>query len=61
MELNIMKTFFNRFVKDESGATAIEYALIAALIGVALIGTLSALRGNMQTSFNAIGAQLTSN
>jgi pilus assembly protein Flp/PilA len=52
---------FHRFLRDETGATAIEYALIAALIGVALIGTLRALRGNMQTSFNAVGAQLTAN
>ena len=32
-----MKTLFNRFVRDESGATAIEYGLIAALIAVAII------------------------
>jgi pilus assembly protein Flp/PilA len=58
---HLMTTMFKRFLKNESGATAIEYALIAALIGVALIGTLQALRGNMQTSFNSIGAQLTAN
>jgi pilus assembly protein Flp/PilA len=49
------------FLKNDSGATAIEYALIAALIGVALIATLRGLRTNMSTSFNAIGAQLTAN
>ncbi len=32
-----MKTLFNRFIKDESGATAIEYGLIAALVAVAII------------------------
>ena len=32
-----MKTFFSRFVKDESGATAIEYSLIAAGISIAII------------------------
>jgi len=32
-----MKSIFKRFVKDESGATAIEYGLIASLIGVAII------------------------
>ena len=36
-------TNFSRFLKDESGATAIEYGLIAALIGVALIPTLGDL------------------
>jgi pilus assembly protein Flp/PilA len=55
--MNLVK----QFLKNESGATAIEYALIAALIGVALIATLRGLRTNMSTSFNAIGAQLTSN
>ncbi len=32
-----MKSLFNRFVQDESGATAIEYGLIAAIIGVGII------------------------
>ncbi len=36
-----MKTLFNRFVQDESGATAIEYGLIAALIAVAIIAALN--------------------
>ncbi len=35
-----MKKFFSRFAKDESGATAIEYGLIAALISVAIIAIL---------------------
>eukprot|EP01037_Dinobryon_pediforme_P008248 gene8249-8332_t len=39
---HIMKTLFARFVKDQSGATAIEYGLIASLIGVAIIGALQA-------------------
>ncbi len=36
-----MTNLFSRFVRDESGATAIEYGLIAALIAVAIIGVLS--------------------
>ncbi|MGX9425791.1 MULTISPECIES: Flp family type IVb pilin [Bradyrhizobium] len=35
-----MKNLVSRFIKDESGATAIEYGLIAALIAVVIIGTL---------------------
>ena len=35
-----MKNLFSRFVKDESGATAIEYGLIASLIAVAAIGAI---------------------
>ena len=49
---------FNRFLADESGATAIEYGLIAALIAVAIIAALNALSGNLQNTFNYIGNQL---
>ena len=44
-----MKTFFSRFVKDESGATAIEYGLIAAIIGVGIVVAL----GQVKTALNA--------
>ena len=50
-----MTKVFSRFIKDESGATAIEYGLIAALIAVALIGSLQLLGGNMGKAFNSIG------
>jgi pilus assembly protein Flp/PilA len=43
-----MKNLVSRFVKDESGATAIEYGLIAALIAVVLITVL----GNIGTALN---------
>lgn len=56
-----MKTLFNRFVKDESGATAIEYGLIAALIGVAIIVGATALGGSLNTTFNAISKKLDDN
>ena len=38
-----MTTMFSKFLKDESGATAIEYSLIAALIGVAVIAAVKKL------------------
>lgn len=44
-------TNFSRFLKDESGATAIEYGLIAALIGVALIGVLGDLGDAIDGTF----------
>jgi pilus assembly protein Flp/PilA len=47
-----------RFIADESGATAIEYGLIAALIAVAIIAALNALSGNLQNTFNYVGNQL---
>ena len=51
-------TKFVRFVKDESGATAIEYGLIAAGISVAIIAAVQSLGGKLQNTFNFIGTQL---
>lgn len=45
---------FARFLKDESGATAIEYGLIAALIAVAIIGGVSALGTQTDATFDAV-------
>jgi pilus assembly protein Flp/PilA len=53
-----MKNLFTSFAKDESGATAIEYGLIAALISVVIIGVLTTLGGNLNTKFNEIATQL---
>lgn len=53
-----MKTLVSRFVKDESGATAIEYGLIAAGISVAIIAVVNGIGGKLQTSFNSISTQL---
>ena len=51
--------FVSRFAKDESGATAIEYGLIAALLAVAIIPALEALGGNLSTLFQTkVGAKL---
>ena len=49
-----MSKFVTRFLKDESGATAIEYGLIAALIAVVLVGTLTAVGGQLETTFKTI-------
>ena len=49
---------FKRFVKDESGATAIEYGMIAALIAVVIIGILKTIGSQLNTKFNSISAQL---
>ena len=46
------------FVANESGATAIEYALIASLIAVFLIGALSALGTKLSSEFAEVGAAL---
>jgi pilus assembly protein Flp/PilA len=49
-----MSKFVTRFLKDESGATAIEYGLIAALIAVVLVGALGALGTQLDTTFGKI-------
>ncbi len=48
-----------KFFKNESGATAIEYGLIAALIAVAIIGAVTTLGSNVGNTFNAVSDQLT--
>ena len=48
----------NRFVNDESGATAIEYGLIAALISVVCISVWSAVGSNLDTKFGKIKDEL---
>jgi len=53
-----MKTLFNRFVKDESGATAIEYGLIASLIGVAIIVGATALGGSLNNTFSNLSSKM---
>ena len=53
-----MTKFLNKFVKDESGATAIEYGLIAALNAVVIIGALQLLGGALQTKFGEVTAGL---
>ncbi len=52
---------FARFAQDESGATAIEYGLIAALISVGIILAVSALGNNLSTMFNTISNTLSEN
>jgi len=53
-----MKTLFNRFLKDESGATAIEYGLIAAPIAVTIIAALQAVSDELTSLFGRVSAAL---
>jgi len=50
-----MSKFVTRFLKDESGATAIEYGLIAALIAVVIITAVTTVGTNLSAKFNTIG------
>jgi pilus assembly protein Flp/PilA len=49
-----MYKLFRRFFLDDSGATAIEYGLIAALIAVVIIGAVTAVGTNLSNTFNNI-------
>jgi pilus assembly protein Flp/PilA len=53
-----MNNLFSRFVRDESGATAIEYGLIAALIAVVIIGALQLIGQDLLAKFTAVDAGL---
>ena len=53
-----MKTVFTRFLKDESGATAIEYGLLAALISVVIIGAVKVVGTKLNAGFNNIAGNL---
>lgn len=55
----MLKTFHN-FYADESGATAIEYGLIAALVSVAAIGALQLMGDSLQTIFTIVSEKLSS-
>jgi pilus assembly protein Flp/PilA len=56
-----MKSLFSRFVSDQSGATAIEYALIASGIGIAIIAAVNALGGQLSSTFGTITTKLQNN
>jgi pilus assembly protein Flp/PilA len=54
-----MKSFINRFLADQNGATAIEYGLIAALIGVVIVTGVSAVGTNLNSKFSTVAGKLT--
>ncbi len=53
-----MSSLFKRFVRDESGATAIEYGLIASLIALVIIGAVSAVGNKLTGTFNEVTSNL---
>lgn len=55
-----MTNIFSRFLKDESGATAIEYGLIAAIVGVGIIAGLGTLKDALDGIFTRVGGELDS-
>ena len=53
-----MSKFVTRFLKDESGATAIEYGLIAALIAVVIVAALTTMGQKLSSTFNTVSGNL---
>ena len=53
-----MNLFLSRFFADRSGATAIEYGLIVALIAVVIIGAVTTLGTNLNTTFSTAGSAI---
>ena len=50
--------FFNKILRDEAGATAIEYGLIAVLIAVAAISAMTTLGTNLSSTFSTVSGKL---
>lgn len=53
-----MNNLFSRFVSDESGATAIEYGLIATLIALAIVAAVTGVGTALTTTFNSVSTKL---
>jgi pilus assembly protein Flp/PilA len=53
-----MTKFFNRFAQDESGVTAMEYGMIAALIAVAIVGVLGTVGTDLNNTFQSVSNAL---
>lgn len=58
MKLTTLKDRVMAFVREEEGATAIEYALIAALIAIAIVGALQSAGGSISTLFEGVSTTL---
>ena len=54
-----MKKLFKQFLQDESGQDLIEYALVAALVGLGAVAAMGSLSNSIGNTFNSIGNQLT--
>ena len=55
-----MKVALKKLLRDESGQDLIEYALVAAIIGLAAVAAMSTLASNVSNAFSAVGSKLSS-
>ena len=56
-----MTNAFTRFAKEEDGATAIEYGLIAAILSVAIVGSVGLVRDQLKATFTSVSDTLSTN
>lgn len=56
-----MTNLIARFAKEEDGATAIEYGLIAAILSVAIIAAVQGVRNELKNTFNSVAGELKAN
>jgi pilus assembly protein Flp/PilA len=56
-----MTKLFARFAKEEDGATAIEYGLIAAILSVAIIAAVGGVRDELNETFESVSGELSAN
>jgi pilus assembly protein Flp/PilA len=56
-----MTNLFARFAKEENGATAIEYGLIAAILSVAIIAAVSGVKEELNETFESVSGELAAN
>jgi len=56
-----MKQIFSNLMNDESGQDLIEYALVAALVGLGAVAAMKTLGSNINTAFTSVGTTLTTN
>ena len=57
--MRLVSRLTSEFLRDQSGATAIEYGLLAALISTAIIAAVGAVGGNLGNLFNGVANQIT--
>jgi len=51
----------DRFLREETGATAIEYAVVAAILAIGVVGTLDNIRGALSMTFNSVSSTIETN
>jgi pilus assembly protein Flp/PilA len=56
--VSIMRVELRRFLRSSDGATAIEYAFIAGLVSIGIVGALSAMSGSLTVLFNGVASTL---